>query len=400
MYGNTTHYYSIVSQFVLSCFLPQHGKNIHDRQNLSVKMKKSLQLFIGLMLTLQLPAQDFTGQWKGEFVDNSTSFVGWGGDRCEYVLELECVGQRISGYSYTYFSDAGKRYYTICRLAGKLNKATKYIEVTEVERTKTNVPNNIRNCFQIHKLSYSKEGEDQILEGTWVPAPNQEGDCGFGTTILTRRLLQKNTAFNNPPVKKLNKPVSKPPVNPAPPIVKDKLPSTPVAKEKISTPPVVKNNPKIIEAPVITKTNPVTEEKPKTNNPPIIKNDVPEKRNSDFEKRNANLIKTIEIDNDSFRVDLYDNGEIDGDSISLFYNGRLLLFHKRLSDKALTLTLKVEEKKNVNELVMYAENLGEIPPNTALMVVTDGDSRYEVRISSDLQRSGVIRFIHKVKPGQ
>ena len=108
-------------------------------------MKKSLQLLIGLILTLQLPAQNFTGQWKGEFVDNSTSFVGWGGDRCDYVLELECVGQKVTGYSYTYFSDAGKRYYTICRLVGKLNKATKSIEVTEVERTKTNVPNNIRN---------------------------------------------------------------------------------------------------------------------------------------------------------------------------------------------------------------------------------------------------------------
>lgn len=369
-------------------------------------MKKGLQLFIGLMLTLQLPAQNFTGQWKGEFIDNSTSFVGWGGDHCEYVLELECTGQKVTGYSYTYFSDGGKRYYTICRLAGKLNKATKYIEVTEVERTKTNVPNNIRNCFQIHKLTYSQDGNEQTLEGTWVPAPNQEGDCGYGTTSLTRRVLQKNTAFVNTPAEK--KPVIKTPVKPTAPIVKDKTPTQPVVKDKISTPPIVKNNPKVSTAPPIVKTNPVVEEKtkpvvedkPKTIDPPVKKNEAPEKKNSGFEKRNSDLLKTIEIDNDSFRVDLYDNGEIDGDSISLFYNGRLLLSHKRLSDKAITLTLKVEDKKDINELVMYAENLGEIPPNTALMVVTDGDSRYEVRISSDLQRSGVIRFIHKVKTGQ
>ncbi len=49
---------------------------------------------------------------------------------------------------------------------------------------------------------------------------------------------------------------------------------------------------------------------------------------------------------------------------------------------------------------MYAENLGTIPPNTALMVVNDGDNRYEVRISSDLQKSGVIRFMHKPKTKQ
>ena len=353
-------------------------------------MKKGLQLVIGLMLSLQLPAQNFTGQWKGEFVDNSTSFVGWGGDRCEYVLELDCVGTKVTGYSYTYFSDGGKRYYTICRLVGKINKAAKYVEVTEVERTKTNVPNNIRNCFQIHKLNYSNQVDEQTLEGTWVPAPNQEGECGYGTTILSRRILKKNTAIFNNPVAKPTKPVTKAPAKQAPPVVKD----------KVSTPPVVKITPKQVTPPVVAKSNPVVDEKTKSDNPPIIKNDPPEKRNTDFEKRNSNLIKTIEIDNESFRVDLYDNGDIDGDSVSLFYNGRLLISHKRLSDKALTLTLKVEDKKDINELVMYAENLGEIPPNTALMVVTDGDSRYEVRISSDLQRSGVIRFIHKPKAGQ
>ena len=53
--------------------------------------------------------------------------------------------------------------------------------------------------------------------------------------------------------------------------------------------------------------------------------------------------------------------------------------------------------QDVNELIMYADNLGEIPPNTALMIVTDGDNRYEVRITSDLQKSGTIRFVRKPK---
>jgi hypothetical protein len=49
---------------------------------------------------------------------------------------------------------------------------------------------------------------------------------------------------------------------------------------------------------------------------------------------------------------------------------------------------------------MYADNLGSIPPNTALMVITDGEKRYEVRISSDLKKSGTIRFVHKPKTDQ
>jgi len=115
-----------------------------------------------------------------------------------------------------------------------------------------------------------------------------------------------------------------------------------------------------------------------------------------FEKRNSELIRTIEINNPTFKVDLYDNGDIDGDSISLFYNGKLLLSHKKLSDKPLTLTLDASnDNDEPNELIMYAENLGSIPPNTALMIVTDGDKRYEIRIASDLKKSGSIRFVHK-----
>ena len=66
--------------------------------------------------------------------------------------------------------------------------------------------------------------------------------------------------------------------------------------------------------------------------------------------------------------------------------------HKRLTNKPITLTLTADADKPVNELVMYAENLGEIPPNTALMIVHDGDNRYEARITSDTEKNGTIRF--------
>ena len=108
-------------------------------------MKQFLYLLLLVFITTQSTAQNFTGQWKGEFVDNSTAFTGWGGDRCEYILEIECTGTKVTGYSYTYFSDGGKRYYTICKLSGTLNKINKTIEVKETERTKTNVPVTIRN---------------------------------------------------------------------------------------------------------------------------------------------------------------------------------------------------------------------------------------------------------------
>ena len=380
--------------------------------NIFAKMKKIIPLILFSFIWINLIAQDFTGQWKGKFVDKSTSFTGWGGDSCEYVLELECIGTKVTGYSYTYFNDGGKRYYTICKLNGTVNKASKSVEVKEIERTKTNVPVTIRNCFQIHRLTYFSKSDEQALEGNWVPVPSQQGDCGFGTTILTRRILQKNPAFLNIPVTK-SKQVVKPKTST--PIVVKKQPVSPsikVTPKKTILPPVVKVQPKKVTTPIVKAevkkaiVSPPVSKEVNTNNLPtpsvVLKTDpAPTKVFDDsYKKRNSELIKTIEIDNNSFTVDLYDNGEIDGDSISLFFNGRLLLSHKRLSDKAIRLTLDADDKENVNELIMYAENLGTIPPNTALMVINDGDNRYEVRISSDLQKSGVIRFIHKPKTKQ
>ena len=355
-------------------------------------MKKYLlSTYLFLLISCIVSAQDFTGQWKGTFLDKSTSFVGWGGDRCDYVLELEVKGKDVKGYSYTYFTDGGKKYYTICSLKGFINKAEKYIEIKEIVRTKTNVPNNIRNCFQVHKLTYFKESDTETLEGSWVPAPNQEGDCGFGSTTLQRRVLKKNYSMYNRPVAK-KAPVKD--ANKKLPNLSDKNKNT-VVKPKTATPPVAKTVPKSKDV-VLQPKNKTIQDPVEM---PVIKNTIQDKITApptpNFEKRNNTIIKTIQVENATVKIDLYDNGEIDGDSISLFYNGKLLLSHKRLSDKAITLNVNVENDKSINELVMYAENLGSIPPNTALMIVYDGPNRYEVRITSDLQKSGAIHFVHK-----
>ncbi len=345
-------------------------------------------LLIGYILLFSgfANAQEFTGQWKGGFGDRSSAAAGWGGNDCDYVLEINVKGNDITGYSYTYFSDAGQKYYTICKLVGTVNRKSKTVVVRETERTKTNVPVNITNCFQVHTLTYSKEGEDEILDGKWAPAPNQMSNCGFGVTRLTRRSLVKSyprfssTASNKKPVAKK---------------------TTVLAKQK-----TVANKPTTIAAakkPVITglPEKPTVVLKRNEGNQPVIENpnktepSIINKSSFAFEKRSSSLIKTLEVINNTVKVMLYDNGEIDGDSVSVFYNNELLASHERLSEKAITFTLNVPDDGKVNELVMYAENLGRYPPNTALMVVTDGTNRYEVRITSDFKKSGTIRFIKK-----
>ena len=64
--------------------------------------------------------------------------------------------------------------------------------VTEIERTKFNTPPDFQNCFQTHRLHYVQDsGDIETLRGTWVPAPNQSGNCGYGTTLLSRRIVKK-----------------------------------------------------------------------------------------------------------------------------------------------------------------------------------------------------------------
>ena len=70
---------------------------------------------------------------------------------------------------------------------------------------------------------------------------------------------------------------------------------------------------------------------------------------------------------------MYDNGEIDNDTVSIFYNKKLLISHKRLSDKPIELNIELDENTTIHEITLYADNLGSIPPNTALVVVTAGN---------------------------
>jgi hypothetical protein len=364
---------------------------------------------------ISVKAQNFNGQWKGGFVDNSTSFIGFGGEKIDYVLELETHGSQVTGYSYTYFTDQGKRYYTICKLKGSINRATKEIVVTEFERTKFNTPPDFSNCFQTHKLRYGKENSDtETLQGTWTPAPNQSGNCGYGRTSLARREVKKQTDQNvfvpqvkkpvkdlpfkdmnrvqTPNTKKDQVVIKKPETKKNTQILKPTIPVVKnPSKNTTTTAPVVKNDTRKIPQ-KDTARKEIT-----TSKPPGRKDELVVASNLKFEQRINTVLKTIPIKNETFTVDFYDNGEIDGDSISVFYNGKLVLSHKRLTNKPITLTLEADPNKPVNELVMYAENLGEIPPNTALMIVHDGDNRYEARITSDTEKNGTIRFSYAAK---
>lgn len=117
-----------------------------------------------------------------------------------------------------------------------------------------------------------------------------------------------------------------------------------------------------------------------------------------YKERETLVADEIEVDADSLQVDFYDNGEIDGDSISIFYNKNLIAFNRILSTRAIHFKIGLDPTKELNEISMFADNLGSIPPNTALMLLYDGKKRYEVRLSSNLQKNASVLIRRKKKP--
>jgi len=113
-----------------------------------------------------------------------------------------------------------------------------------------------------------------------------------------------------------------------------------------------------------------------------------------LEPREKDVVKAITVSSPQIKIELYDNGEIDGDTVTVLINGKLLLYRQMLTDRPLTIDFNAFPSTEY-ELVMYANNLGTIPPNTALMMVTAGDRKFEVYLSSSEQKSAAVKFIYK-----
>ncbi len=157
---------------------------------------------------------------------------------------------------------------------------------------------------------------------------------------------------------------------------------SPVEPEKpiVFTPPVIKEK---AGPPVVTVQS----------KPPPVSIAAPLTIEQKFAQRQKIPVLEIPVAGDSIELNFYDNAEIDGDSITLFLNDRLIFQHIYLTDKPFVVKLSVNELQQSNELVMVAENLGSIPPNTSFMVAYIGEKRYEARLESNEGSSAMIRFV-------
>ena len=368
---------------------------------------RPLLSFFSLFLVCNFSsAQDLTGIWKGYFITD----VGE-----QYKLEFQIKQDNpssVTGVSYSYLD---VRFYGKATMTGSMDRSDKKFQIQELRTVEVKSLGGGGTCLMKYIFTYDKSGKEEFLEGTFVgksedrrdPKNNGEwGDCGGGKVYLRRvqnsdfyvepflrdkPVVKKDTAAkvttSPPPVVNKTPPKTNPTTKKATSITKK-----PTSTAKKTTTPVKTNTTTVKTKPVII--NPKTDSTKKITQPEI-KNPVTAKKIITPEvlrtRENA-LAQTITVNTEQVTIKLYDNGEIDDDSISVFVDKQLKLSHKRLSTSPIVLTLDFDASDTEHEVVMVAENLGRIPPNTSLMVITAGDKRYQVQITSTEQKNAMVRF--------
>jgi hypothetical protein len=200
----------------------------------------------------------------------------------------------------------------------------------------------------------------------------------------------KETQQSKPPVV-----IKEAPKTETPAVVKAQQPKPPVTTTPVKKPEAVIIKP--AEQPVVKATPPPAPAavvKPVTPKPQAVVTDPTAATN--LASRKIETIKALYFKSDSLTLTLYDNGEVDGDTVSVIMNGSVIMPKVGLSTNAVKKTIYTNEIAGDSiQLIMYAESLGTLPPNTGLLIVNDGGDRYEIRFSGDMQKSSAIVFRRK-----
>ena len=330
-------------------------------------MKYTLSLLCCLLFASFLQAQSLTGVWRGSF------YSGLGMFRQQYKYEVQFNQQKnksLQGVTYSYNTTS---FYGKAGLKGIFQNAANSVIMKEDTLLEVR-GNSGQTCLMTCYLDYHKEGKTETLEGNFISVVMGSGaDCGSGVVYLER---VENSDF----VKEdflLKKP-AKPSISSSP---------------KPSLPPLVRKAPQPrIQKKDTASRNPIS--KPAPTLPPtdtIVKKQVaPLPVPPALKERRNDLVRTIVTNSPDIKIDLYDNGEIDGDTITVYHNNQVVAYQKGLSTLPITIHITATAQDATHEFVMYANNLGKIPPNTALMVITTGGKRYELSITSTKEKNAKV----------
>jgi hypothetical protein len=306
----------------------------------SMRLKNSLRV-LPIMLLLHailfnLYGQSPTSTWTGTAKQDAITYT--------YIININNV-TRDSIFGTTI--SRSNEFYSETKFRGVI-KANDYL-INEIELLKTNYKGTGSVCLM--KLNLKRNNGK--LQGSFTSSNKDIKDCGSGTISL---ILSKEKQTSQSP-KEATKTIT---------------PQQPSPKKEIEV--VRSNEKKNIEQSIAAPTQINNQRK--------------------IEKREIDLLNTFRFTEDSVMIKIYDNGVIDGDIISLIINGNIVFDKVKLTTTPLTYVLK-SNNTNQFQIECYADNLGEIPPNTGLISISSATKTNEVLFSSDLKKSAAIQVVLK-----
>ena len=378
-------------------------------------MRRFLFLILCFAQFGPLQAQELTGKWNGYFIPNNNQ------ESQIYIYNVEIEENEKHELSVVTFTNLSGNFSAKAIASGFYSVNTKLVSINETKFEDVNLLGNMQACLMMNFLTYSNIRGRGILQGTYI-SKNEKGtkDCGGGKVYLEKDfLIVKNTKES-------------------PVTTQQKNTKTPIAKSAASVPnlgsklkaaaPIAKTTTSKKEAPTtisnLNKEEPVSLFNPPTivatpekivvvNKPADIPNPSkdakvdpsstlvdPGTNNGDvlpwvIVGRENKLIKRVETNSKTISLDLYDNGTIDNDTIIIYDNNKVIANLKRLSYKAIHIELTFSPSVLEHEIVVVAHNMGSIPPNTALVVLNDANTRKEFYISTTTKLNAKFEFVYK-----
>lgn len=333
-------------------------------------MRLTFTLISLLLLSTSLQAQKITGIWRGYFSAANGIFRDDAGEEMyKYEVQIDQQSDNsVKGVTYSYKSTV---FYGKSTMQGIYTASSKNLILKELKLVELKIGINSEPCLMTCYLDYVKIGKLEVLQGTFIStnAKNKK-DCGSGKVYL-ERVLKSDFELED--------------------FLAHPKPAAPITQQKPTM------QPSKTYADIVNKDNDtdksINHTKPSA--PDNKKTTTTSGTPKVLIQRDNFLIKRIISSEPAVKVELFDNGTIDNDTISLYHNNEQVINNGKLNYQPLTYSFNCGTEASTHELILVAENLGEIPPNTAIMVVTIGKKRQEIFLTSDEKKNAKIIIEYK-----
>lgn len=361
-------------------------------------------------------AQEVTGIWRGHF-RSSDIYQRYTSEDDRYKMEVQ-IAQQSKAFKAVTYSYKTTIFYGKADANGSVDFQTKKVLLKELKIVELKMAAGDA-CTMTCYMQYTKLGDDEFLQGTYTSVNTRDSsDCGRGVIFLhkvptsdfykepfvEKREEELAAKKNEPKASAANPPVEKKagpkPLTPSVAATKKTKPVTKPATTHPSSSQLAKTSPKASNTTKAPEKN-LTKKNLEQHQIETVKKDsimtvekkaIPIPLPRELAGRTNELVKSLTVNTPDIQLYIYDDGVVDNDTVSVYFDNKLIIHNARLTTQPLIAKIHLDDTSPTHELIMAAENLGEIPPNTSLMVVKAGDKRYEVRIVSTEQKNAIIVF--------